>query len=191
MKTTLAVLMLAGTFLCSVNVRAAAPETLTGGPNDLSKAVDARAAKLGKVTPAAMPFAQLVKAAPRKGALIQVAFNYITPIQHGAGETTFLGRHLAAGAFDFAVVTFPADIEISAQSTAIVIGSFAGTRTKKEADGSTTTVPVIAARVLGVIDGVTFPNGVPSYAPNSPIRVYEARAKKAAAKKETAPKPQP
>ena len=189
MKPIRALLMLAGTLAFSVGSRAAAPESFKGGPADLNKAVDARAAKLGKIAPADAPFAQLVKRVPRKGALIRVAFNDIGPVQRGGGQTAFIGRHWAAGAFDFALVTFPAAVEISTHSASVVVGSFAGTKEIAAANGSPVTVPVIEARVVGVIDGVTFVDGRPSFVPGSPIRVYEAPAKKAAVKKAGAKKP--
>jgi hypothetical protein len=182
MRTTLAVLTLAATLLCSMNAAAASPALSTGGPADLEKAVTARAASLGKVSPGDAPFAQLAKKITRKGALIQAGFNYVTPVSRGVGATTFIGRHFSAGAFDYALVTFPGDIEITPDTNAIIIGSFAGTKEIAGANGTKTVLPVIAARVVGVIGGVTFANEIPQYAPNSPIRIYERAAVKSAAK---------
>ena len=185
MKLTLAAMLLVGTILSPAVVRAAVPAKSTGGPADLIKAVDARAAKLGPISSAEAPLAQL---ASFKG-LVGVTFNDLLPVKRGAGQTAFIGHHLAAGVSDFAWVTFPADVSISTNSSAVVVGSFSDWREITTANGTKLTVPVLAAQVLGIIDGATFSAGVPTFSPNSPIRIYEKSARKTAAKKETAPKP--
>jgi hypothetical protein len=148
--------------------------TAVGGPADLDRAVDARAAKLGKVALADRPLAQI----PRKGALVRVAFNDVLPIPHDGRGTAFIGRHVLAGGSDFALVTFPSGIEISTRASAVVVGSYEGAKEIAGQNGAKTTVTVISARVVGVIEGATFAAGVPSFAPNSAIRVYEAPARK-------------
>jgi hypothetical protein len=184
MNKILVAAILAGAFLSSA--AAAAPELSTGGSAELVKAVDARAAKLGKIASAD---AALVQLASQKAGLVRVTFNDLVPVQHAARETVFVGHHLAPGVSDFAWVTFPDDVAISTNSSAIAIGVFSGKKQITSASGAKLTVPMISARVLGVIDGVTYAAGVPSFAPNSPIRVYERSSKKSSSKKETAPKP--
>jgi hypothetical protein len=180
MKAPLAFLILAGSLMDPFNVRAAAPESLTGGPADLDKAVDARAAKLGTIALADGPLGRLD---PRKGGLVRVAFSDVLPIPQKGRGTAFIGHHVFAGGSDFALVTFPSGVEISTRASSVVVGSFAGTKEIAGVNGAKATVTVIAARVVGVIDGGTFAAGVPSFAPNSPIRVYELGTKKAPAKK--------
>ncbi|MFI5361728.1 MAG: hypothetical protein ACHQ49_07140 [Elusimicrobiota bacterium] len=186
MKILIAVYLVAAAVLHPGLVRAA-DAAFKGGPGDLEKAVDARASKLGSITPASRPLSQIAKILPRKGALVRVAFGDVGFISRGGGKTSFVGHHLSAGVYDFVLVTFPADVEITPHSSSIVVGSLAGTKEITAANGSKVTVPVIAARVVGVIDGATLSGGVPTFAPNSPIHIYERAAGKAAAKATTHP----
>ena len=160
MKAAVVVVILAGT------LRAAAPRFSIGGAVGLDKAVDARAAKLGKIALADGPLARI----PRKGALVRVAFNDVLPVSHDGRGTAFVGHHVLAGVSDFAMVTFPGDVAISTSSSAVVIGSYQGAREIAGAGGAKTMVTVIAARILGVVDGAAY-------------RVYETPAKRAAAGK--------
>jgi hypothetical protein len=167
----------AAALLFPAAARAAAPQKLKGTLVDLNRVVDARAKKMGKVATADATFVDLAKlVAP--GALVHVGFIDVGPIQRSAAGSVFIGRHPAAGVFDFAVVTFPADVEISTRASALVIGSFAGSREVVTAAGAKVVLPVIAARLVGVIDGGTFTAGLPTFAPNSPIRIYETGAAK-------------
>jgi hypothetical protein len=156
MKAALALLILAGTLR-------AAP--VAGSAADLDKAVDARAAKLGKIALADKPLARM----PRKGALVRVAFTDVLPVSHDGRGTAFIGHHVLPAGSDFALVTFPDDIEISTRASAVVIGSYKGAKEIEGVNGSKTMVTVIKARLVGVIDGGAF-------------QVYEAPAKKAAGK---------
>jgi hypothetical protein len=179
MKTTIAVLLL------SAAGAAAAVETLSGSRVELDRAVFARIPKLGHVTPAAGPLAAI--SAQAKGGLVGAAFNDIAAVAHEKGRTTFIGHHVVQNGSDFAFVTFPGEVEISDKSAADVIGAFKGTKQITAANGQKMTLPVIAARVVGVIDGAST-GGAPMFAPNSPIRVYET-AGKAAPKKGATAKP--
>jgi hypothetical protein len=177
MKTMIAVLL-----LCAASAGAAV-QTLTGSRADLDNAVFAKIPALGKVTPAAGALA--VVAAQVKGGLVGVAFNDVAIVAHEKGQTTFVGHHVVLNGSDFAYVTFPENVEISALSAADVIGTFKGTKTMTAANGQKMTLPVIVARVVGVIDGAST-GGAPIFAPNSAIRIYEKAAKAASSKKKGA-----
>jgi hypothetical protein len=155
-----------GFLILASALRAAVPQFSLGGAAGLNKAVDARAAKLGKVALADGPLARI----PRKGALVRVAFSDVLPVPLDGRGTAFVGHHVLAGVSDFALVTFPDVVEISTRSAAVVIGSYRGQREIAGVGGAKTMVTVIAARVVGVAEGAAF-------------RVYETPSKKAASKK--------
>ena len=169
MRIPFSVLMLAGTLLRPGNVRAAPEEPVSGLPA-LNKAVDARVRALNlATTPTAdEPLDQIAKHVPSKGALVRIAFSDTGLVQRG-GQMGFIGRH--TGVLDYAWVTFPADIAVSTNSSTVVIGAFTGRKTVTAKNGSKVDMPVIAASVIGVIDG-SMVDGRASYAPNSPIHVY-------------------
>lgn len=174
-----AAVLLAAALAAPALVRAAAPAPVpvasvalsTGGPAQLDRAMDDRAARLGaKVGKADAPFAELVK---RKVPLVRVAFADLGAIERSPNGTTFVGRHLSAAGADFALVSFPTDVDVSTRAAAVVIGSFEGSREIKTAGGATVRVPVIAAGVIGVIDDGSVVGGRLAFTPDSDIRVYE------------------
>ena len=160
MKAALVLLILAGA------LHAAVPKFSLGGSAGLDKAVDAHAAGLGKIALADKPLAQI----PRKGALVRIAFSDVLPVPHDGRGTAFVGHHVLAGVSDFALVTFPGEVELSTRSAAVVIGSYKGESEIEGAGGAKTMVTVIAARLVGIAEGAAF-------------RVYETPAKRPAAKK--------
>ncbi|MCX5794430.1 MAG: hypothetical protein NTY77_02895 [Elusimicrobia bacterium] len=156
---------------------------LSGTAADLEHQVDVRSAALGKIAPANGALGDLTKL---KAPLLRIAFTDVARIVKTRQLTTFVGRHiLAASAFDFAEVSFPADIAISTHSAALVIGTLGKAREIIAANGQKVAVAGVSARLVGVVDGgVPQANGTFSFAPNSPIRIYQLkpRAKKKAAK---------
>jgi hypothetical protein len=111
------------------------------------------------------PFAQL---AARKPEVVHAVFAEIGRIQRTKTGISFVGRHLIAGEPDYALVTFPFDIELSTRSVVEVAGAFAGRRDAVALDGRTRSLHVIAAGAVGVTE-------VGEAGARGPVRVYRPK----------------
>jgi hypothetical protein len=148
---------------------------LRGSLADLTGKVNELAAPMGKVTPANASFADL---AARKDPLLEIPFIDVGAIVKAKGATAFVGRHQVGDGFDFAQVRFTGDVEISTRAAALVIGTVAGATDVVAANGQKQRIAVISARIVGVIDdGGMQPNGLLIFSPQSPIRIYQLKAK--------------
>jgi hypothetical protein len=183
MKNVLALLLLAATSALVQGATAAPaekkaanenPVRITGAPADLNKAMDVRAAKLGNI---ASPGS--FSTIPNGDALYQTAFSEVASVERLKDGTSFLGRHTAIdGTSDYALVVYPGDLDIADSSAALVIGTFGPPREIRSRNGATMTVPVITARVVGMINGGEWKKGRFLFAPDAEILIYEAAAKK-------------
>lgn len=158
--------------------RAAAPAPaarMTGSPADLNRKLDAMTA--GQDV-ALAPDAAVSLLVPPKNALVRLALSDIGKVEKPSkGTMSFVGRHMFSGGSEFILATLPGEVELSTRSAAVVVGAMAGTRELTGLDGRKVTVPVIAARLVGVIhEGGVGPDGALKFLPNSPIAIYEFKA---------------